>query len=254
MKKNILISAVLALACALPLGAKAQQMESDLDHAGLRGDVQMMRETTRGTHGQVIGYPITNYYNAVGNLRRVVYCDTTGQELQEVRYKYDSLGVLIHTSRYRINKNEPIQENTYTRDRRKRTLTVEMVAFQDSLDDHIVYNFNKEGHVEDISNYDATGALLSRDFYKYDENNRCTEIIYTEGVDENYRRTEQFRYDSDGNTIECRTLHITTERQRLIYVYDFDTYGNWVKRHVYNITGKTAELLQVVSREIVYFE
>lgn len=229
-------------------------MESDLDHAGLRGDVQMMRETTRGTHGQVIGYPISNYYNAVGNLRRVVYCDTMGTELQEVRYKYDSLGVLNRTARFHISNNELIQENTYTRDRRRRTVTLEMLAIQDSLNDNIVYKFNKDGYVDDVSTYDSKGTLLSRDFYKYDQNNRCIEKVYTEGVDENYRRTEQFRYDSDGNIIECRTLYITTERQRLLYVYDFDTYDNWVKRYVYNITGKTAELLQVVSREIIYFE
>lgn len=245
---------MLLLACALPMSVRAQQLENDLKHAGLRGDVQMMRETTRGTHGQTIGNPVTNYYNAVGNLRRVVYCDTMGTEQQEVRYIYDSLGVLNRTDRLHISNNELIQVNTYTSDRRKHTLTVEMLAIQDSLNDHIVYHFNKEGYVDDVSAYDINGTLLSRDLYKYDKNNKCIEILYTEGAEENYRRTEQFRYDNDGNIIECRTLYITTERQRLIYVYDFDSYGNWVTRHVYNINGKTAVLLQVVSREIVYFE
>lgn len=253
MRKNI-VFALLAAALALPFCAKAQHMKSDAERAGFKSDVNMVHETTRGTHGQIMGYPTIYYYNAVGNYSRVVYCDTMGKEQVEVRYAYDSLGRLAKDGRYRLKGNVLLSENTYERDRRARTYSVLMHCEQDSVEDKLVYSYDKLGRVEKVSGYDENGKLISRDFYQYDEHGMVREILYTEGPDENYRRTEQFRYDNDGNVIECRTLYISTERQRLCYTYDFDRNGNWVKRYIFNITGSVAELMQATTRDIVYYE
>ncbi|MDY5969298.1 MAG: hypothetical protein SPJ13_04710 [Bacteroidales bacterium] len=253
MRRNILLIAW-AAAMVLPFCADAQHLKSDAERAGFKNEVNMVHEVTRGSHGQVMGYPTIYYYNAVGNYSRVVYCDTTGKEQVEVRYTYDSLGRLAKDGRYRIKGNELISENTYERDRRARTYTVQMSYAQDTMSDRLVYSYDKQGNVEKVSNYDENGRLLSRDFYQYDNHGMVREIVYTEGREENYRRTERFRYDSDGNVTECRTLYITSERQRLCYTYDFDNNGNWVRRSIFSVKGNAAELVQTTVRDIVYFE
>ena len=253
MQKHILWASLAAL-CMLPLAAGAQRMRSDAERAGFKSDVNTVREVTRGTHGQIMGYPTTYYYNAVGNYSRVVYSDTLGKEQMVVRYTYDTLGRLVKDGRYRTSDGALLSESTYDRDRRDRTFTVSMHSEQASSEDRLVYTYDKQGNVVDVSSYDKEGRQQSRDYYKYDSHGMVSEIQYTEGPDENYRRTERFRYDSDGNVMECRTLYISTERQRLCYTYDFDRYGNWVRRAIYNVTGNTAELMQVTTREIAYFE
>jgi hypothetical protein len=254
MNKKILFAITFVAAAMMPFCLQAQAPHTDAQHEGLKGQVQMIRETTCGTHGQTIHTVSVYYYNMIGNYNKVVLEDTLGNPQMEIRYVYDSMGVLARQDRFSMEDTTLLFENTYTRDWRAHTITMSMLGVKDSMDDVVVYSFDKKGYLDKVSTFDSKGNLLSRDFYLYDEHGFRNQITYTEGPDESYRRTECFRYDSDGNVIECRTMCLSAERQRLCYTYDFDHEGNWVKKYVYDLKGKSASLLQTVTRDISYYE
>lgn len=254
MRKNILTTIALAAVSILPFCAHSQAMLTDTQREGLKGRVQMIQETTRGSKGQVMRMCTATYFNIIGNYNKVVFEDTTGTPQMEVRYMYDSLGVLAREDRFSSSDSELLLENTYTHDWESHVITMEILGVKDSLSETIVYNFDEKGLLKKVSTIDGQGNLLARDFYSYDDKGQRTEILYTEGSEESYCRTEHLRYDSDGNIIECRTLCISKERQRLCYTYDFDHHGNWVKKYVYDLHDKNVALLQTITREIHYYE
>lgn len=239
---------------ALPLLPQAQVYQTDAQRERLNGHVQTIRETTYGTKGQELRMSGVCHFSIIGNYSRFILEDTAGTPQVAVCYFYDSMGVLAREGRFSVADSSLLQENTYSRDWHNNTVTMNILGVQDSLDEVMVYNYDDKGRLIRLSTLDGQGNLLSKDFYTYNDKGYCTEIMYTEGPNESYCRTERFRYDCEGNVIECRTLCISTERQRLCYTYDFDPYGNWVKKYVYDLKGKSVSLLQTVTREITYYE
>ncbi len=253
MKKKLSLVMLVAAMVLLPVCSIAQQ--SDLySNLGLKGVVKMMRETTRGSHNQIL-YNISEYhFNSRGEVTTLLLEDTLGTPKVEVRSVFDSLGEFEKELRFELPSRTLVLENTYQRDWRRNTLTVQMLGVMDSLDDRIVYEFDDRGLVKTVSAKDARNKLLSRDFYEYDDDGNCTQILYTEGAEGRYIRTEHMRYDSKGNEIERSIRNVSAERQHLVFVYDFDTKGNWISKYVYELKGKEGSLLQVITREIIYYE
>ncbi len=253
MKKKYSLVLMAAAFAMQPFCSLAQQpgLSGNLK---LKGVVKMLRETTRGTYNQVL-YNISEYhFNSMGFVTTLLLEDTLGTPKVEVRSVFDSLGEFQKELRFALPDRTLLMENTYQRDWHRNTLTVQMMGVMDSLDDRIVYQFNDRGLVESISTKDSRNKLLSRDFYEYDDDGNCTQIFYTEGSEGRYIRTEHMRYDNQGNEIERSIRNVSAERQHLVFVYEFDTRGNWVTKYVYELKGKEGKLLQTVTREIIYYE
>ncbi len=253
MNKKVSLIWAVAAVLMLPVCSYAQYSGST-SHLGLKGAVKIMRETTRGSHNQIL-YNISEYhFNSNGNVTMLLLEDTLGTPKMEVRSVFDSLGEFVKELRFELPSRTLLMENTYQRDWRRNTLSVQMLGVMDSLDDRIVYEFDDRGLVKTASTKDAHNKLLSRDFYEYDDEGNCTQILYTEGAEGRYIRTEHMRYDNQGNEVERSIRNVSAERQHLVFVYDFDTKGNWVTKYVYELKGKEGNLLQTISREIIYYE
>ncbi|CEN52128.1 conserved exported hypothetical protein [Capnocytophaga canimorsus] len=112
------------------------------------------------------------------------------------------------------------------------------------------YIYNEQGNLIEANRYNSDGNLYGKWTYKYDTNgNRIEANSYNS--DGSLSGKTAFKYDTNGNRIEANrynsdgSLYATD-----IYTYEYDKYGNWVKRIMYNNDKPES----IDEREIEYYE
>lgn len=243
----VLVSSVLAV-------SEAQTVRTDREMDQLKGNVRSALTTTRGTRGQVLGQPVRRVYNDKGNYDRVCYYDTAGTLSITVDYEYDKKGRLVKDVRTLEPFSELLAVTTYTHDKKQNRIVVEVLNINDSICDNTVYTLDKNGNVLGIRLRDENGKSLSNTLKRYDKHNNQTDAYYFEGENDISKGSERFRYDTDGNLVEKTSLYMEHANRCILYTYEFDAKGNWVKQYAYHVYQNSAEFMQVTIREIKYFE
>ncbi|MBP5548206.1 MAG: hypothetical protein J6X58_04875 [Bacteroidales bacterium] len=234
--------------------AKAQHFATDIMDENLRGQVKSVLTTVHTPQGKVVGHPMRSNFNREGYFSQNTYYDTMGNPVIIITYSYDKKNRLVKDVRTHEPYSELLSQTTYNYDKKKNTVTAEMFGIADSLEERLVYTFNKDGKVSSVATFDDSNKELAVTKYDYNEFGNRVFSTFTEGENAIYRGGEQYRYDTDGNLVEKRSYYLTTLRQAFLYTYHYDEHGNWDKAYVYHVTQTEGYLYQIITRQISYYE
>lgn len=162
-----------------------------------------------------------NIYNSDGSLdiKHSYKYDNKGNNTEEQHtkngrswldtYKYDSKGNIIENKSYNVDGGLIMTRICKYDENGNKIKDSELCIFDKKLSNNYTYKYDKYGNEIEKITYDSDSTLISRWTYKYDNNRN---IIEESGflIDE---------YEPSGSL--SRTL---------IYKYEFDQQGNWIKK------------------------
>lgn len=91
-----------------------------------------------------------------------------------------------------------------------------------------VFKMDGAGRRSELDEYDNTGKLSGKSFYKYDDQGRIDLIVQE---NDSTRSRCEFKYNDKGLASEKKCQYSDSSRSdRWRYAYDYDANGNWIKR------------------------
>lgn len=250
LRAFVLVSILLFSASTL----LAQHTLTDGMDKNLKGDVRSVLLTTRNSKNQVMGQPVRYMFDSKGNFEHVHFFDTAGNLAITVHYQYNKKGQLVSDTRLLEPFSQLMGVSNYTYNKKNRTLTAELLLMDDTLTIKTIYTYDKRGNEIEVVNIDEFGKDINRAVKVYDENNRLKFVTFFYGENNLYKGETHYRYDTDGLLVEELELNrIRVDlSHRVLYNYEYDEKGNWIKCYGYYVTPTSAELVQVVTRTINY--
>jgi len=151
-----------------------------------------------------------------------------------LNYTYDKNGNLLHLKIQRSNGEN--NETTY--------ITKGSIV---SLSNGVKIKIDAKGKKIENSEYDNSGKVSYKSYYKYNINEKLIEQNIYRGNDNSLMSTDVYEYDKYGNEVkEYDKSHPT---QSITYTYDaYDKMHNWIKRTMY----KYGTPIGIDERQIVY--
>jgi hypothetical protein len=207
-------------------------------------------------------------YNAQGSLVEEVSYNPDSSLLRKTLYTYDDKGNLIETVSYGSD-GSLLGKAVHTYDAQGHlTEAVSYDAFG-VIAYKTVYAYDDKGNLTEETVYGAGGSPISRSVHTYDAQGRRIEMTHYDlahGAGLGIDRTVE-TYDTQGNILELTTYYTEKagdpeERQvpppsKIIYTYEWDTHGNWVKQTETRCTSETGtpicEPSLVTYRTITYY-
>ncbi len=182
------------------------------------------KTTKKGKSGQ---YQILYERDAKGNASKVIYTDFEGKQSKVETFCYDDQGQKIEWVENEYYKGEP----------RGKTI-------------HI---FDVKGNKTQRINVSESGDVWEKRIYKYDnKENLISEDMWDRFG--SHAGTIRYTYDDKGNLTEWATYFRGSLDSKLGYKYDYDSYGNWIKKVELNwdFQKNQFEAGSVMSRTIKY--
>mgnify|MGYP000873093125 FL=1 len=164
-------------------------------------------------------------YNLEGNLieeRTERICGQTSPLVTRSVYEYDSRGQKS-TSRLYDSNGKVATITTFHPNREKALLTIEVSTADGDFQAKEVHTLDPLGRATEVVSFDHEGKVLSRTRLRYDEQGKWIERIF------------------EGQGVDVREMDS----------YEYDKYGNWVKKSSRKITP-TGEQRSIVRRVIDY--
>lgn len=179
-------------------------------------------------------------YDEKGNIAKESTYTLEGELLAWTLYKYDAAGNRIEESEF--HKGELMRRDTHTYDQNGKKISTSrydsLIDSGDNPDMKWEYQYDSKNNLLAVNAYDSDGSTLSKTRYEYDSAGSVTEEVH---------------YESGGSL-----------SHRTIYVYKYDSKGNWIRRTTYRVTmispkeTDQAELpernvTEILYRTIIYY-
>ena len=172
-------------------------------------------------YGDELSFRELYTYNDKGNLIEKTTLDPDGKLTLRQLYKNNDRGNIIEE---RHHNNEDVFYNK------------------------IVFEYDERNNLTEENHYDADDLHCRKTKYKYDDTGNRIEEDFHSLLDDTFDYNTQFQYDTKGNVIE--RLDPLDKSGRLLYEYEFDKTGNWIR----STTLKNGAKLSMIEREIKYFD
>ena len=204
-------------------------------------------------------------YDATGKLIGSVSSTDDGVDERRV-YAYEN-GKLVHVVSYDANgKLDSKQFNSYGPDGR---LLEEKYVVGKSAFGKTVFKYDQSGNLSEMAFYTPDGkrslAVMGpcrgthRVTYTYNDERKPTRMAHSD-PDGEVKWSWQYSYDSKG-MITTEILQYLSVRQTFVYVYEYDSRGNWIKKITtidYGLKNNPPPIAprstaSVTSREISYY-
>ena len=191
-------------------------------------------------------------------LKEITYLDSVNSKR---KFTYDEMGKLIQVS------SEPkgsFVDTTYTYN--ESGMVIEKLAFIEGGDypNKIRYEYNDEGKISKI-----TQEIIAKDDYEYTYTSNNAVVISVYGIssfsgerkeltnrvlpefdsNNNISRVVKLQYDDSEDLENGRLRRKPEQRSVLIYKYEYDKYGNWIRKTI-SLLG---EAIVIKTREIEYY-
>ena len=278
----------------LHLHLAGAQDKSDREKANLIGPVRSVRSKTVDYKDETLKVSLgtkelnTVTYDEKGNQVEHIIDEFYGMRRSKDVRKYDSKGMLIESvlseaegvltrqvftyengKLMRIvsyegdGKVEITEDNSYGKD--GRLLETKYTTRQGPFG-KTVYKHDEKGNLAEVAFYHSSGARsiaiagpcvgYHRITYTYDEQRNPTKLVYYE-PDGSVKQTWQYSYDAKG-LVTTYVLQYYDVKQTFVYVYEFDSHGNWIKKTSTKDLDardapKDSKITSVTSREISYY-
>lgn len=250
MKLRVILSVTLLLSA---FTLRAQSARNDMQSVDITGDIKSVLVQVTDAAGHIKGQPLRYIFNDKASFDHIHYYDTSGNLALAVHYQYDKKGVLVTDNRLTEPYSQLVGVTNYSYDKKKRILTGETLAIDDTIGLKTVYTYDKNGDEISVQYFDEQGVVQTTTKKIYKNHLPVLELNF-EGPSDWYRGEVCYRYDSDGHLIEEVRSNLNQVTLRLLFSYVFDQHGNWVKRRAYHITPTSASLWEVTTRTISYSE
>ncbi|MFJ1492301.1 hypothetical protein [Capnocytophaga canis] len=193
-------------------------------------------------------------YNELGNLRELSTYNADGGLIEKRICKYDTKKNNIETNVY--NSDGVLKTKlTYKYDDKGNTIEINSYNSEGGLEIKYTYKYDEKGNTIEKNEYYppnserakftiSTSIALSQMSVEDDKEEKVSNF---DGSVE-YRTT--YKYDENGEIIEKKNYRSQSNLEKRTYTYEYDKYGNWVKR----ITYKNDKPKFIAEREIEYYE
>ncbi|HXG65658.1 MAG TPA: hypothetical protein VNO70_11165 [Blastocatellia bacterium] len=280
-------SAALLIILLPVVAANAQAKKSDRECSGLIGQIRTVTEKTfrlsnsfgKSAEHAPAYFSVTEYdargnitsrtnYKADGSIasRHVIIRDDKGN-VAEVAV-YDSGGSVMHKYVYKyddkdrrtewatLNPDGSVSDRYVSSYDERGNLVEEIVYITDgSVHTRSVYSYDDRGKMTAGTTYDAQDIIIGKAFYFYDKDGNKTEQAFYDGngspavkmLIKHGEASEETHFEPKDGSI----------RYRLVYAYEADAAGNWIKRttfKAYTKLGKSYfEPIEVTHRTFTYY-
>ena len=287
------LSAALTFTFLLFFSAVAQE-KSDREKANLLGPVRSVRLQTTGYRDETLKQSLgvadsatvtydekgnevecitvlaglfgkeVRKYDAKGNLIECVVSNDSGVHERKV-YAYEN-GKLVRIVGYDADgKLEWKQFNSYGKDG---LLLEEKYLIGEKAYGKTIFKYDKIGNLSELAFYAPNGAKAlaligpcrgaHRVTYAYNEQRQPLKVSHYETNGE-VSWSWQYSYDSKG-LITAESIGYYSSKQTSVYVYEYDSRGNWIKKTTTQAPGPKRppdipppSTASVTSREITYY-
>jgi len=284
------LSAAITLMLLIFHSAGAQE-KSDREKAGLHGPVRSVRSETIDYRNETLKISLgtteresvtydekgnqieritdlmglvgkeVRSYDTNGNLTQSVLSDDTGA-LERRVYAYEN-GKLMRIVSYDADgKVEIMEVNSYGKD--GRLLEAKYVNGKRSLG-KTIYKHDEQGNLSEVAFYLGGAKSIApvgpcqgehRITYTYDAQRNPTKIVFYE-PNGKVKQRWQYSYDAKG-LVTTHILEYYSLKQTFIYVYEYDSRGNWIRKTATKDLGsndfpEASKATSVTSREISYY-
>jgi len=212
----------------LPVSVAMAGPKTDRERAGLIGPVRTVSSVT--TLPTRTGERVVSVYDPNGNeLETALYHGpvSSGSLVEKSIHTYDAEGNRTATATYN-GDGFLLKKTTYAYDTRD-NLT-EMVSSDDAgLIEKTTYIYDEKGQPTEEGVYYTHGPVMHRSVYSYDlKGHRRQSLSYAR--DGSATKTI-YTYDTKGN-VTTRATYAADDSliDKLIYAYEFDSTGNWIKQ------------------------
>jgi hypothetical protein len=248
MKSKFVIRllAVIVVFCSCH-DSKAQK--NDWEKEGLKGKVKMVKE--------IISIESERMGEWEKDTDKITYqiFNEKGNEIEENEYKLDGSLYNRAICKYDVKDNRIemdfynsencfLEKFTYNYDDKGNMIEKNGYSFDDSLWSKIIYKYDLNGNNIEESN------SKYKYIYKYDDKGNKTE--YYNCLDSSFFTKTIYKYDEKGNYIEEIIYNLDGSiYSKYTFKYEYDSYGNWLKKIRYK--GERKTLCLVTEREITYY-
>lgn len=119
---------------------------------------------------------------------------------------------------------------------------------EDVFYNKLVFEYDERNNLIEENRYDADDIHCIKINYKYDDTGNMIEEDFHALLNNMFDYKNQFKYDKKGNVIEW--LDAENKSSILIYEYEFDEIGNWIR----STSLKNGSKQGMIEREIKYFD
>ncbi len=191
-------------------------------------------------------------YDNQGNLLEMSEFDSDNGLIEKDIYKYDWNSNLKEKTEY--DSNEVLKQKHIYKYDDKGNKIEELVYDSDmNLDRNIFYRYDKEGNIISKTSINSSGISTASE--KYDSNGNKIELISCD-PDGRLAIKYNFEYNLNGDEIVFKNyIAMTNYHQTYFSKYEYDKYGNWIKRIKYNKQNQYLVIkhITLTEREIEYF-
>lgn len=279
MKTNIYLLTLLTFICSCN-AVNIENKDNDRVKSNVKGAIRSVRESyfradkqpgnTEESFESRGGFETV--FNAQGYKMSYTAHESDGKISSKILYKYDDKNNLIEEETYYgdelssrelykyDDKDNLIEKTTldpegkltlrqlYKNNDRGNIIEERHHNNEDVLYNKIVFEYDQKNNVTEENHYDADDLHCRKFKYKYDDaGNRIEEDMHSL-LDDTFDYKNQFKYDAKGNVIE--RLDLSDKSSLLIYEYEFDKTGNWIR----STSFKNGAKLSMIEREIKYFD
>ncbi|MCE3225682.1 MAG: hypothetical protein K0S32_233 [Bacteroidetes bacterium] len=190
-------------------------------------------------------------FNTEGRLTEIIITDSLDKPKDKCTWKYDSEGNAVEKNMF---MNDEHKNQRLIADYDDNFNVTEQKLYSHSNELCFVYRFeyNEKGYKTQWQVLDPEDmGIFQCNKYSYDDKgNLITEDIYEFG--DELKSKKIFNYDSKNNLTREQNKHATkkTFDEDLVYKYEFDSIGNWIKKTIY----KNGSLSSVIEREFEYYK
>lgn len=111
--------------------------------------------------------------------------------------------------------------------------------------------YNSKGNPLKITEWGSSGQVLVRMFFKYNRNKQVVQVRFHRDSRFLRKRKTQYVYNDRGFISETRNFSIYEPKYfTSIYTYEYDNFGNWIKKYQYTSEG---DLNSLTDRVIEYY-
>lgn len=256
----------------------AQKLKNDWQANDLNGKVKSAKHTSTYRNTETGKWQSSQSWS--------IDFDENGNSVERLDFKED--GKLFYKTEYKRNSNNQLVESIVTWPDGKpggKTVfiydsagnNVNEIKYKPdgSLSEHVIYKYDKNGNKIESGTKKGDTLLMHSTTYKYDNNGKLIQTRIEWKEDENYHiftckyddkgrkietnelpqdRVEPFRellkYDEHDNVIEFTSNWMASLPTHIIYNYEYDAQGNWVKKSSANY-NEPVNLIE--ERVIVYY-
>ena len=122
--------------------------------------------------------------------------------------------------------------------------------FEEILIDKLIYKYDSNGNMVELSSYDSDGSLMRKYISKYDSNGNNVELSSYDSDGSLFMKYIS-KYDSNGNKVEWLEYDLLGSLSGKS-IYKYDSKNRIIESISYDLESKFGELQEIPTKKTIY--